>query len=194
MSDKQNNPSSRGFANYSTLATRRYFRSFARHSSLFTRHYFFSFAALAACLLAASVARGDGARKPTLEAIGSEVQCPCGCVAPLNQCPMLDCAEKAEMRAFIKKEIADGKDETAILQDISIRYGVQALTAPPAKGFNLAVWILPGIGLMVGLGIVIVIVRRWKGKPAMVPVPPSATHDPKVLTAVEEEMKSAGLG
>ena len=39
------------------------------------------------------------------------------CVAPLNQCPMLECAEKAEMRAFIKKEINDGKDETAILQD-----------------------------------------------------------------------------
>jgi cytochrome c-type biogenesis protein CcmH len=144
-------------------------------------------------LLAASVARGDTARKPTLEALGNEVQCPCGCVAPLNQCPMLDCAEKAEMRAFIKKEIADGKDETAILQDLSLRYGVQVLSAPPARGFNLAVWILPGVGLLAGLGIVVVIVRRWKRKPAIVPAPTSASLDPKVLTAVEEEMKSTGL-
>src|SRR5208337_1001673 len=124
---------------------------------------------LAACLLAASVARGDSARKPTLETLGNEVQCTCGCVAPLNQCPHLDCAEKAEMQAFIKKEIAEGKDETAILQDLSLRYGVQVLTAPPAHGFNLAVWILPGIGLLVGLGLVVVIVRRWKRKPAIVP-------------------------
>ncbi|HMD87049.1 MAG TPA: cytochrome c-type biogenesis protein CcmH [Terriglobia bacterium] len=149
---------------------------------------------LAAFLLAASVARGDSARKPTLEAIGNEVQCTCGCVAPLSQCPMVECAEKAEMRAFIKKEIADGKDETAILQDISIRYGVQALTAPPAEGFNLAVWILPGIGLLAGLGIVVVIVCRWRRKPAIVPAPTSASLDPKVLTAVEEEMKSTGMG
>jgi cytochrome c-type biogenesis protein CcmH len=149
---------------------------------------------LAAFLLAASVARGDRSGKPTMESVGDQVMCVCGgCVAPLNQCPMVECAEKAEMRAFIKKEIADGKDETAILQDISIRYGVQALTAPPAKGFNLAVWILPGIGLLAGLGIVVVIVRRWRRTPAIVPIPTSASMDPKVLTAVEEEMKSTGM-
>ncbi|MGO8787014.1 MAG: cytochrome c-type biogenesis protein CcmH [Terriglobia bacterium] len=165
---------------------------FAGHSSLVTRHGFFW---LAVFLLAVLPARGAESRKPTVESVGNQVMCTCGgCVAPLNQCPMLECAEKAEMRAFIKKEIADGKDETAILQDISIRYGVQALTAPPAKGFNLAVWILPGIGLLVGLGIVVVIVRRWKSKPAIVTAPTSASQDPKVLTAMEEEMKSAGLG
>jgi cytochrome c-type biogenesis protein CcmH/NrfF len=149
---------------------------------------------LAACLLAASVAWGDTARKPTLEALGNEVQCTCGCNAPLNQCPHIDCAEKAEMQDFIKKEIADGKDETTILQDLSLKYGVQVLSTPPARGFNLAVWILPSVGLLVGLGIVVVLVRRWRRKPAIVPASTVASRDPKVLTAVEEEMKSTGLG
>ena len=148
---------------------------------------------LAFSLFAASVARGDSGRIPTLEAIGNEVQCTCGCVAPLNQCPHIDCAEKAQMQGFIKKEIADGKDETTILQDLSLRYGVQVLTAPPAKGFNLAVWILPGIGLLAGLGMVVVIVRRWKRKPAVVPASTSASVDPQVLSAVEEEMRSTGM-
>ena len=148
---------------------------------------------LTTCLLAASILRADTARRPSLEAIGNEVQCTCGCVAPLNQCPHLDCAQKAEMQAFIKKEIAEGKDETAILQDLSLRYGVQVLTAPPAHGFNLAVWILPGVGLLVGLGIVVVIVRRWKREPAGAPVAPSDSVDPKVLAALEEEMKSTGM-
>jgi cytochrome c-type biogenesis protein CcmH len=151
-------------------------------------------ALLLTSLLAAPVARGDDAHKPTVEALGNEVQCPCGCVAPLNQCPMLNCSEKAEMRAFITKEIADGKDETTILQDLSLRYGVQVLSAPPAHGFNLAVWILPGIGLLVGLGLVVVIVRRWNRKPPPVASPSATAPDPKVLSAVEEEMKSAGLG
>ena len=149
---------------------------------------------LAAFLLVTSAARGESARKPTLEALGNEVQCTCGCVAPLNQCPHLDCAEKAEMQAFIKKEIAEGKGETAILQDLALKYGVQVLSVPPARGFNLAVWILPGLGLLIGLGIVVVIVRRWRLKPASTPLPASESLDPKTLAAVEEEMKSTGLG
>ena len=149
---------------------------------------------LAAALLAASLALGDTGRTPTLEVIGNEVQCTCGCNAPLNGCPHLDCAEKAQMQAFIKKEIADGKDETAILQDLSLKYGVQVLSTPPAHGFNLTIWILPGVGLLVGLSVVVVIVRRWKGKPALDPAPSFTVPDPKALAAVEEEMKSTGLG
>jgi cytochrome c-type biogenesis protein CcmH/NrfF len=112
----------------------------------------------------------------------------------LNQCPHIDCAEKTEMKAFIQKEIGEGKDETAILQDLSLRYGVQVLSTPPAHGFNLAVWILPSVGLLVGLGVVVVIVRRWKRKPPTVPAPAAAHQDPKVLAAVEAEMKSTGMG
>ena len=149
---------------------------------------------LLGALLAASAARADTHSKPTVESLGNQVQCPCGCVAPLNQCPMLNCSEKAEMRAFIAQEIAAGKDETTILQDLSLRYGVQVLTAPPAKGFNLAVWILPGVGLLAGLGIVVVIVRRWRRKPASAPTPGVAAQDPKVLAALQEEMKATGLG
>lgn len=149
---------------------------------------------VAIVFLSASVARADGGRKPTLETIGNEVQCLCGCNAPLNQCPHLDCAEKSQMQAVIKQEIAAGKGETAILQDLSLRYGLQVLSTPPAHGFNLAIWILPSIGLLVGLCIVVLIVRRWKQKPPAAPPPPAASHDDKLIKAVEEEMNSAGLG
>jgi len=148
---------------------------------------------LVVSLFAASMARGDAGRAPTLETIGNEVQCTCGCNAPLNGCPHIDCAEKAQMQALIKKEIAEGKDETAILQDLSLRYGLQVLSTPPAHGFNLSIWILPGIGLLAGLGLVVFIARRWKQRPALAPVASPASHDPKVLTAMEEEMKSTGM-
>ncbi|MGB7593735.1 MAG: cytochrome c-type biogenesis protein CcmH [Terriglobia bacterium] len=145
-------------------------------------------------LFVVSMTRADGSRKPTLESIGDQVMCLCGCVATLNHCPHRDCATVAEIRPIIEKEIAEGKDETAILQDLAIRYGVQVLAAPPASGFNLAAWILPGVGLVVGLSLVVVIARRWR-KPATVAagVPPKAL-DPKLLAAVEEEMKASGLG
>jgi cytochrome c-type biogenesis protein CcmH/NrfF len=145
-------------------------------------------------LFVVSMTRADGSRKPTLESIGDQVMCLCGCVATLNHCPHRDCATVAEIRPIIEKEIAEGKDERAILQGLAIRYGVQVLAAPPARGFSLTAWILPGVGLLAGLSFVVVIARRWR-KPAPVAagVPPKPL-DPKLLAAVEEEMKASGLG
>lgn len=138
--------------------------------------------------------RADGSRKPTLETIGDQVMCLCGCVATLNHCPHRDCATVAEVRPVIEKEIAEGKDETTILQDLAIRYGVQVLAAPPAKGFTLTAWILPGVGLLAGLSFVVIIVLRWrKPAPVQAGVPPKPM-DPRLLAAIEEEMKDTGLG
>ena len=150
---------------------------------------------LIAVLLAAPAACAASGRPLTVDSLGNKVMCVCGgCVAPLGQCPHMDCGTKAEMKAIIQKEIADGKDEATILQDLSLRYGVQVLTAPPAKGFNLAVWILPGVGLLAGLAVVLVIVRRWRRKPAIEVARTSVSDDPKTLAAVEAEIKSSGLG
>ena len=150
--------------------------------------------ALFASLLAVSAIRGDASPPPTLEVIGNEVQCLCGCNAPLNGCPHLDCAEKSQELAFIKQEIAAGKDETTILQDLSLKYGLQVLSTPPPHGFNLSIWILPSLGLLIGLAVVVVIVRRWRRKPA---APAAGTSskpvDPKVLAAMDDEMKSVGM-
>jgi len=145
-------------------------------------------------LFMVSMIRADRSQKPTLESIGDQVMCLCGCAATLNHCPHRDCATVAEIRPIIEKEIAEGKDETAILQDLAIRYGVQVLAAPPASGFNLTAWILPGVGLLVGLSLVVVIARRWRKRaPVAAGVPPKPL-DPKLLAAVEEEMKDSGLG
>ena len=149
---------------------------------------------LACGLFVVSMIRAAGSQKPTLESVGDQVMCLCGCAATLNHCPHRDCATVAAIRPFIEKEIAEGKDETAILQDLAIRFGVQVLAAPPARGFSLAAWILPGVGLLAGLSFVVVIGLRWrKPTPVAVGVPAKAL-DPKLLAAVEEEMKATGLG
>jgi cytochrome c-type biogenesis protein CcmH len=144
-------------------------------------------------LFAASMLRADAPKKPTAESIGDQVMCLCGCVATVNHCPHRDCANVAEIRPVIEKEIAEGKDETTILQNLAIRYGVQVLAAPPAKGFTLMAWILPGVGLLAGLSFVVIIVLRWR-KPAPVEDGvPAKTVDPKILAEIDEEMKEAGL-
>jgi cytochrome c-type biogenesis protein CcmH/NrfF len=140
-------------------------------------------------LAVVSLTRADGPKKPTLESVGDQVMCLCGCAATLNHCPHRDCATVAEVRPIIEKEIAEGKDETTILQDLAIRYGVQVLAAPPASGFNLAAWILPGVGLLAGLSFVVVMVRRWREPSPVAAAVPARPIDPKILAAVEEEMR-----
>jgi cytochrome c-type biogenesis protein CcmH/NrfF len=148
---------------------------------------------LALATLGAGPARAVDPR-PTVESIGEHVICLCGCVAILNHCPHLNCSMQAEERATIQKAIDEGKDEPAILQAMVQQYGVKVLAAPPTQGFNLAAWILPGLGLVLGLSLVVVIVRRWRGPrlaPAVAETSPDV--DPKLLAALEEEMKESGL-
>jgi len=123
--------------------------------------------------------------------IGNKVYCLCGCVTTLNHCPHQNCEVKAEMKKIIRTDLREGKAEPAILQDLVNRYGEKVLAAPPARGFNLTAWILPGIGLLIGLFLAITIVRKWR-RPAVQTAAPSSAEPPvddSVRSAVEEEMK-----
>ena len=94
-----------------------------------------------------------------------------------------------------QKEIEAGKDEAAIFQDFVLRYGVKVLATPPASGFNLSVWILPVVGVVLGLAVAIVLARRWRRGRGGPDLPPgaSANSDPALLAAIEEEMKESGI-
>lgn len=138
--------------------------------------------------LLVSVAAFGASTKPTVQSLGDALICQCGCNQTVNECNHLECSARGEMRAMAEKEIAAGKGETTILQDFVLKYGVKVLASPPAEGFNITAWILPVIGLLAGLGVVVFFVRRWRMAPGEA-VPAPAPIDPKVLTAMEEEMK-----
>jgi cytochrome c-type biogenesis protein CcmH/NrfF len=70
---------------------------------------------------------------------------------------------------------------------------VQVLAAPPARGFSLTAWILPSVGLLAGFSLVVAVARRWrKPRPALAGADAKAL-DPKLLAAVEEEMKASRM-
>jgi len=148
---------------------------------------------LVALMLAVAVARADDPR-PTVKSVGDKVMCLCGCVAILNQCPHQGCSTHEEVQAVIQKMISEGKTEPEIFQALVARYGTQILAAPPAKGFNLTAWVLPSVGLVFGLVAVIIIVRRMRKSPAAPFTAEAPPVDPKLLEAIEEEMKTTGLG
>jgi cytochrome c-type biogenesis protein CcmH/NrfF len=150
---------------------------------------------IAGTLMAASIfvaASGfASASKPSAKSVGEGLLCQCGCNTQVSErCQHGDqCPSHKEMRAAIQKEIDDGKDETAILQDFVHQYGIQVLATPPARGFYLTVWILPALCVPLGLVLVIVFVRRWR-KPGEESLrPPDDPIDPRAIAAMEEELK-----
>jgi cytochrome c-type biogenesis protein CcmH len=136
-----------------------------------------------------SVAMAAQAPSQIEKDIGDKVYCLCGCVTSLNTCPHPNCEVKDEMLRIIRADLKEGKAEPAILQDLVNKYGEKVLAAPPAHGFNLTAWILPGVGLLIGLFLAIGIVRRWRRPAAQGAAPAGAPVDENVLNAVEEEMK-----
>jgi cytochrome c-type biogenesis protein CcmH len=130
--------------------------------------------------------------KPTQQSMEGALTCQCGCYQTVATCNHYGCSSREEIRALLQKEIAAGKDETTILQDMTLRYGVQVLATPPAQGFNLTVWVLPILGLMVGLAAVVLIVRRWRKPPGEPPSVRPSTLDPGAMAAVEAEIKKVG--
>jgi cytochrome c-type biogenesis protein CcmH len=152
-----------------------------------------AWAASALNAAAAGAAVASVALTPTQQraarAIGGQVNCLCGCLTTVNRCPHLHCAMKAQEKGFIAADLRAGKPPRKVIQDLVLRYGVKILPSPPARGFNLTAWVLPGFGLMIGLVIAVDIARRWRRHSDVTPSTERAPVDPKVLAAIEEEMR-----
>ena len=59
-----------------------------------------------------------------------------------------------DMRDIIRKQLEEGKTKDEILAYFINSYGESILASPPPKGINWLLWLLPGVGIIVG-GVVI---------------------------------------
>ncbi len=87
-----------------------------------------------------------------------------------------------EMRALITKRLQQGESREEILQYFVDRYGEGILRDPPSHGFNLALWVLPVLGLIVGFGISLRAVYGRRSRRAAI-----ASAEPSDLVGISEE-------
>jgi len=90
--------------------------------------------------------------------VEAELMCTCGCTMVLNTC---SCGTSDEMRAVISGMIDGGKSKEQIVQWHLTKYGETILAAPLKKGFNIIAYTAPWVGLLFGVGIAVVLVRKW---------------------------------
>ncbi|HSF32592.1 MAG TPA: cytochrome c-type biogenesis protein [Candidatus Tectomicrobia bacterium] len=71
-----------------------------------------------------------------------------------------------EMRALVREQLQQGKTSAEVLDYFVQRYGEWILLAPPKRGFNLVIWVLPFVLLPTGVAAVYLGARRWVRSPA----------------------------
>jgi cytochrome c-type biogenesis protein CcmH len=90
-----------------------------------------------------------------------------------------------QMRGIIRERLAAGDSPEQVRAYFVTKYGDWILLSPPRSGFTLLVWVVPFVGLALGLVLVMVTVRRWSRTPQA--APPSQI-DPAVRERIRREM------
>ena len=128
--------------------------------------------ALLAVLAALALAAPAHAAPPraSLPDIEDEVMCvECGTPLSVSDSPV---AERE--RAFIRRQIAAGTDKAQIKAALVGEYGDDVLAEPKQGGFNVTLWLVPSLLLLLGAVAIVFALRRWRanGPAPEAPLPP----------------------
>jgi cytochrome c-type biogenesis protein CcmH len=119
-----------------------------------------------------------------VNAIAKQLYCPVCENTPLDVCPTTACAQ---WRELIRQELAAGKTEQQIKDLFVEQYGARVLGAPPPKGINLLVYVIPALAVGIGVYILYRVYRSWKQPVPVEKAPPSNAEPKPGLDATQEE-------
>jgi cytochrome c-type biogenesis protein CcmH len=107
---------------------------------------------------------GDPATRFT--EIGHQMMCICGCNQVLLECNHVGCPASDGMRNELMAAVSRGDSDSLVEQSFVQKYGPTVLAAPTGKGFDSAAYIVPFIALFFGFGLIVLVIRAWKNRPA----------------------------
>jgi cytochrome c-type biogenesis protein CcmH/NrfF len=122
-----------------------------------------------AIITVALVTLGADVNRARFEKLGHEMVCTCGCNQILLECNHVGCPASDGMRNELTAAMQEGKGDKMILAGFVDKYGPTVLAAPTTTGFGRVAWITPFLLFALGLGLVILVVRNWKFRPAVAP-------------------------
>jgi cytochrome c-type biogenesis protein CcmH len=103
--------------------------------------------------------------------VGGKFMCVCGCNQVLTGCNHVNCPSSVPMLKELSGALARGDSEDAITQMFVQEFGTKVYAEPPKSGFSLVAWVLPGVYLFVGAGLVVFVIARWRKRPAPIAAP-----------------------
>ena len=121
-----------------------------------------------AAILSAAVFVLLGAGDPAIRfnEIGHQMMCICGCNQILLECNHVGCPASDGMRNELMASLERGDSDSLVEQGFVQKYGPTVLAAPTNKGFDRAAYIMPFAALIFGFGLIVLVIRAWKNRPA----------------------------
>jgi cytochrome c-type biogenesis protein CcmH len=91
-----------------------------------------------------------------------KLRCTCGCNLDVYTCRTTDftCGTSPAMHQVVLARIDSGMTAEQVIAAFEAQYGQSVLMAPPKRGFNWAAYIMPFVGLGIGIGLLGMAMRR----------------------------------
>ncbi len=132
--------------------------------------------ALAALLLLVLLP-GYAQETETAKKIGKRLMCMCGCNQVLTACNHVGCTVSSQMLKKLDQRVTRNEPEDLTIQSFVQEYGESVMAEPPAKGFNLTAWLIPGFSMAIGMLIVCLIIVHWRRRKAVLPTGPPISKE-----------------
>ncbi len=129
-----------------------------------------------------------------IQAIEKRLRCSCGCGLDIYTCRTTDftCTYSPELHRQVVALAQEGKSAQEIIDSFVAQYGIQALMAPPKRGFNLAGYFVPSLVIVVAGAFLIRALRRWTQQAAAAPAAapaPGTDASPAELERLRRELE-----
>jgi cytochrome c-type biogenesis protein CcmH len=137
---------------------------------------------------------GDLDNDPVIKALEKRLKCPCPCGLDVFTCRTTDftCTYSPEVHVEVMDLYRRGLSAEEILSVYVERHGERALMAPPARGFNLMGYLVPGAAIVaVGSILALVLLRRHGRMTPAVPV--AGTDEPPAIGTEDLERLERAL-
>lgn len=147
------------------------------------------FTALFALALAVVFSTGmlQGQSSDRAKRLGGKLICMCGCNQILTECNHVGCTRSGEMLKEMDRRVTANDSDDLILQSFVQEFGAAVLAEPPTRGFNSLAWAIPGIAFALGLALVVMVIRQWRHRVAVVPAAGPAVS-PEMLARARREI------
>jgi cytochrome c-type biogenesis protein CcmH/NrfF len=98
---------------------------------------------------------------PTERQLFGRLLCQCGDCArlPLDTCA---CGWADDKRAEVRELLAAGIDPAKVQESFRAQYGAKALAIPSDQGLDRALWAVPIAAMVLAIGLVVALGRRWQ--------------------------------
>jgi cytochrome c-type biogenesis protein CcmH/NrfF len=112
-----------------------------------------------AAILTAQIGQAsDTVLESRVRAVASELRCPVCQGESIQDSPA---ALAQEMKSIVREQLAAGRRPDEVKGYFVEKYGEWILLRPKARGWNMLVYALPMLALLIGAGVIARATRRW---------------------------------